>query len=248
MKFLRNTRVNGRRAVQTPVISVRERAGRRSGAIVLTAHLGEPVYFQSVLDAVGRLPGTVFFESVRTADASDEHWRERYHRFLRAIREDVYRDIASLGLFAFQGDHLRPGSSWVNADVDCCQLAARLREKRVSVARYEAAIALLHGLVLRARDGNAEARKNLESMVKYGLLFLSFSFVFDVLKVLPSVSGFQAVVNDWRTARAVRQVLRDGDESFVLVYGAAHGPGILRLLERAGFEEVDREWLTVFRV
>ncbi|MGE5595754.1 MAG: hypothetical protein ACM3S1_06915 [Hyphomicrobiales bacterium] len=246
MDTLRSRRANGKTFLQTPVVHLRNGGTGQRATLVLTAHLGEARYFERLRNAISASPGQIFFESVRSRDSSEAHWHERYHHLLRRIREDIYRDIAGLGLFTFQGEALAPDPFWINADVDCCQLAARLRQQGVSTLKYDLALDSLSRLVRRARSGNAEAAKTIESLLKYGLLFISAGFVFEALRWLPGTRKFQAAANDWRNEFAARTVLDQAKGDWVLIYGAAHGPGLLRLFRKAGYHETHRDWLTVF--
>jgi hypothetical protein len=212
---------------------------------VLTAHLGDASYYRELKAAIQQAGGTVYFESVRSVDDSEEHWREPYHNFLKTLREAIYAGIAGVGPLVFQGDHLLPEPGWLNADVDCCNLAAKLREARVQLAPYKMSFVLLEQLIRRAKRGDAAARMALERSIKWGLMAISLPFVFEIANRLPRTRTLYAVINDWRSAQAVAAVsLSQGD--FVLVYGAAHGDQLLRGLAKHGFREVRREWLTVF--
>jgi hypothetical protein len=245
MDTLRHARIEGRSALQTPVIHLRHRDGR-TGTLVLTAHLGDAHYFETLRKLIAASGATVFFESIRARDDSPEHWREKYHRLLFRLRTEVYHDVSSLGIFAFQGDALAPEPSWVSADIDCCQFASALRAAGVRTFQYDLAITMLRGIVRKAKAGNREAARTIEMMMKSGLILVSLPLVFDALKLLPNSRSFQSVANDQRNAVAVRTVLDAKPESFVLVYGAAHGPGLLSLLRKAGYEETGREWYSVF--
>ena len=247
MDNLRRRRLGGRTALQTPVVSLAHAGDRRRAVIVLTAHLGDQSYYDNLRAVIERELGTVYFESVRSLDDREEHWREPYHSFLKNLREQLYAGIASVGPFAFQGDHLLPQRGWVNADVDCCALAAKLREARVALAPYNISLALLQRLIERAKRGDIGARMSLERAIKWGLLAISLPFVFEFANRLPRTRALYAVINDWRSAEAVASVLRTEDD-FVLVYGAAHGDALLRGLAERGFREVRREWLTVLLV
>ena len=245
---LRTRRVAGRFAVKTPIVTLEEERTGRVGTLVLTAHLGEAGYFEQLAAAIRRAPGQVFFESVRTRDPDPEHWRDPRHRLLRRLRTDVYRELAALGPFAFQGDALVPGEGWVNADVDCCEFAEELGRARVSTLRYELAIDALSGMLKSARTGNRGAARQVELLLRYGLLVIGLPGVFDVLRLLPANNRFQRVAADWRNQVAVAKVMAEGKGDFVLIYGAAHGPGLIALLRERGFRETERRWLTVLRV
>lgn len=248
MDCLRHKRESGRSALQTPVITLADREHGRRGTLVLTAHLGEAEYFERLREIIDGKGAPVFYESIRSRDDSEAHWRERHHRFLRRLRRDVYNDMAGLGLFAFQGEHLAPENGWRNADVDCCQFADKLRERHVSMLKYDLAIGALQRMVRKAKTGNEDAARMLQRMFQLGLLLVSVSYVFEAVNLIPSSRRFQQVANDWRNTAAAKTVLDSGVDDFVLVYGAAHGPGLLKLLGKAGYEETGREWLTVFRL
>lgn len=243
MNTLRRQR-NGRKvSLQTPVIRLERRDGRR-GLLVLTAHLGEARYFDELAVVLESHPD-VFFEAVRPVDESTEHWADPHHRFLRDLRE-VYAGIASLGLLQYQGQDLAPAESWVNADVTCCQLAAKLRDENVSLWRQEAAMGALREIVSRAQQGDERAGRAIVLALQWGLLAASVTAIFNLLSWLPTTRALYRVLNDWRSEQAVRQVLDSGAPDFALIYGAAHGESILREFRKAGYREVDREWRTVF--
>lgn len=248
MDTLRHRREGGRSALQTPVITLADREHRRRGTLVLTAHLGEAEYFERLRETIDGEGAPVFYESIRSRDDSEAHWRERHHRFLRRLRRDVYNDMAELGLFAFQGEHLAPAPGWRNADVDCCQFADKLRERHVSMLKYDLAISALQRMVRKARSGNEDAARMLQRTFQLGLLLVSVSYVFEAVNLIPSSRRFQQVANEWRNAVAAKTVLDSNEDDFVLVYGAAHGPGLLKLLAKAGYEETGRTWHTVFRL
>ena len=245
MQNLRRKRIAGKTALQTPVISLRNPRDGRRATLVLTAHLGDESYFQELRTAVAHLQTQVYFESVRALDAEPEHWREPYHHFLKSLREDLYAGIASLGLMAFQGDRLAPEPGWANADVDCCALAAQLRAARVPLLRYEVAFGLLRQLIQQAQRGDRAARRTLERAIKWGLIAVSLTAVFNLVRLLPRTRSLYRVINDWRIAEAVKIVDGAGGD-FVLIYGAAHGESILAGLADLGFHETSRKWLTVF--
>jgi hypothetical protein len=240
---LRRRRTGRKVSLQTPVIRLERRDGRR-GLLVLTAHLGESQYFDG-LRTLLRRESSVFFESVRSVSEEPEHWREGRHRFLRDLRE-VYAGIAALGLLDFQGAGLPPGSSWLSADVTCCELAAQLQREGVSVWRQEAALKALRQIVARAQAGDEASAKAIVLALKWGLLAASVTAVFALLTWLPTSRRFYRVLNDWRSERAVRTVLAASPPEFALVYGAAHGESLLRELRKAGYRETSREWYTVF--
>ena len=248
MDCLRTRRIDRRAALQTPNISLRNAETGRQGTLVLTAHLGDPAYFESVRNVIERTGATVFYESIRRRDDSPEHWREKYHRLLKRIREDLYVTLSDLEGLAFQGIALAPGTDWVSADVDCCQFAGELRRRNISTLRYELALDMLDGLFTRVRAGNRSAAKTLEMMMKFGLMFVSVGYVFEFINWLPSSRGFQSVAADWRNDVAAKVVTSNATGDWVLVYGAAHGPGLLELFRKAGYVETQRDWQTVFTV
>jgi hypothetical protein len=244
MENLRRRRVAGKTALQTPIVSLKNSRDGRSAKLVLTAHLGEAAYFEKLNRAIAAAGAPVFYESVRPTSDDPHHWEEPYHRFLRSLREDLYHGIAGLGMLAFQGDCLAPEPGWVNADVDCCELAARLREAGVPLFRYEIAFGLLRQLIQRARHGDSAALKTLERAIKWGLIAVSVTAVFKLVQLLPRTRSLYAVINDWRSARAVEAVEKAGGD-FLLIYGAAHGETLLQGLKEHGFRETGREWHTV---
>ncbi len=245
MQNLRRKRIRGRTTLQTPIISLRNSRDGRQATLVLTAHLGDESYFRALQTAIAHTQRRVYFESVRSLDPSPEHWAEPYHHFLKSLREDLYNGIASLGLLAFQGDSLAPEPGWTNADVDCCALARELRRARVPLVRYEIAFGLLRQLIRQAQRGDKAALRTLERAIKWGLIAVSLTAVFNLVRLLPRTRSLYAVINDWRSAEAVKTVDAAGGD-FVLIYGAAHGETILRGLADCGFRETTRDWLTVF--
>jgi len=248
MHFLRRVKEDGRTALQTPLIRLSNAKTGAAATLVLTAHMAEPAYFDALRERVRAANAPVYFEGVRAVSDEPDHWHERYHALLRAIREDFYAEVASLGLLAFQGDHLQPEPYWRNADVTCCALAERLRSAGVRTRQYNVALQALRRLVRDAKAGRPEALRSLERLLKWGLVGLSFEFVLRVARLFPNTRRFHAVVNDWRSEVAVETVLRAGEPDFVLLYGAAHGPPILDGLRKAGYRERSREWVTLFRV
>jgi hypothetical protein len=246
MKNLRHRRVAGRTTLQTPAIWLRNSTTGRKGLLVLTAHLGDPSYFERLQALIAHESLPVFYESVRARTTDEAHWREPFHRFLKALREDFYEGVAALGLLAFQTDYLKPGPEWANADVDCCDLADELRARDVSIGRYQMALGVLQALVQRARNGDPQARATLVRTLKWGLIAVSVTGVIELVRFLPKSRRFHLVINDWRSKRAVEAVMAANTEGFVLIYGAAHGDTLMAELETAGFREVRREWHTVF--
>jgi hypothetical protein len=243
MNTLRRRWANGRVSLETPVIELVHRDGRR-GRLVLTAHLGEREYFDE-LGGLLECESSVFYEVVRSVDDSPEHWREPRHRFLRDLRE-VYASLSALGLLAFQGEALAPRSAWVNADVTCCELADQLRARGVSVWRQEMALKALRQLVSRAAAGDPRAGKAIVVALQCGLLAASVTALFNLMSWLPTTRGLYQVLNDWRSDHAVRTVLGSGLDDFALIYGAAHGETLLRGFRRAGYRETGRTWHRVF--
>ena len=245
MQNLRRTRRGTRSALETPVIHLFNVEDGRRATLVLTAHLGEVSYYQRLRRTIAEFEASVYFESVRSVDPSPAHWDEPYHRFLKSLREDIYAGIASLDIFAFQGDQLAPEPDWTNADVDCCALADALRDSQVPLLRYELAFAVLRRLIQRAEGGDEAARNILERALKWGLMAVSFIPVLSFVKLLPRTRAFYAVVNDWRSAEAVK-IVDEAHRDFLLIYGAAHGETILQGLADRGFRETGRSWMTVF--
>ncbi|MEO9256451.1 MAG: hypothetical protein ABI305_13000 [Tepidiformaceae bacterium] len=246
MKNLRHRRVAGRTTLQTPAIWLHNPKTGRNGLLVLTAHLGETRYFERLQQLVEHEGVPVFYESVRARSTDEAHWREPYHRFLKTLREDLYEGISALGLLAFQTDHMKPDASWINADVDCCELADELRAREVSVGRYQMALGVLQSLVTRAKNGDEGARATLIRTLKWGLIAVSVTGVIEFVRFLPKSRRFHLVINDWRSKHAVNAVERANTDGFVLIYGAAHGDSLMAGFERAGFRELRREWHTVF--
>lgn len=246
MKNLRHRRIAGRTTLQTPAIWLHNSRTGRDGLLVLTAHLGEARYFERLQKLVEHEHVPVFYESVRARSTDEAHWREPYHRFLKTLREDLYEGISALGLLAFQTDHMKPDATWINADVDCCELADELRASDVSVGRYQMALGVLQSLVERAQGGDAGARATLVRTLKWGLIAVSITGVMQFVRFLPKSRRFHLVINDWRSKHAVETVAKANADDFVLVYGAAHGDSLMAGLEQAGFRELRREWFTVF--
>lgn len=246
MHFLRRVKEDGRTALQTPIVRLANPTTGEKGTLVLTAHVADPEYFAVLRERIHAAGAPVFFEGVRPLSNDPEHWRERYHALLRAIREDFYAEVAGLGFLAFQGEHLAPEPYWRNADVTCCALADRLREARVKTLQYELALQALRKLVRDAKRGQPDALRSVERLLKWGLLGLSFEFVMRAARLLSNTRRFHTVINDWRSDVAARTVLQANEPDFVLIYGAAHGPPILDHFKRAGFRETGREWVTLF--
>lgn len=245
MNYLRTRRKDGHFTLETPIVELIDDNGRRA-LVVLTAHLGTPAYFERLRRFIEAADADVFYESVRTNSTGPAHWDEPYHAFLRALRDELYEGIASLGELAFQGHHLAPAPTWRNADTDCCTLAARLRDEDVSLRRFNLALGAFRDLVARARDGDTSARDSLDCTIRWGLVAVSFSPVFGALRVLPSTRRLYRIINDWRSGLAVEIVLREATRDFVLIYGAAHGDTIVAALRAAGFHPRRRFWTPVF--
>jgi hypothetical protein len=243
MDTLRRQRDGRKVSLQTPVIQLERRDGR-SGLLVLTAHLGERRYFDELAELLGGQP-RVFYESVQSVDESPAHWSDGHHRFLRDLRE-VYAGIAGLGLLDYQARALTPAESWVNADVTCCELAAKLREERVSLWRQEAAMGALRQIVARAQAGDERAARGIVLALQWGLLAASVTAIFNLISWLPTTRALYRVLNDWRSEHAVSTILDADAPDFALVYGAAHGASLLRELRKAGYRETARDWHTVF--
>jgi hypothetical protein len=246
MDDLRRARDGRHILLQAPVVEL-EAPGGRCGTLVLTAHLGEPSYFAALRERVAAIDAPVYFEAVRAITEEPAHWQERYHRFLRRLREDIYAGVSRLGVLAFQGQELGPEPGWISADVTCCELADELRRRNVSLFRYELALELFGQIVARAERGDPAARKGLELALRGGLLAISFSFLFEAARLMPGTREFHAVIDDWRSAAAVRRVMADCPRSFVLVYGAAHGHSLRKELLAHGYRERRRSWHTVLR-
>ena len=85
----------------------------------------------------------------------------------------------------------------------------------------------------------------LEKAIKWGLIAVSLTAVFNLVRLLPRTRALYQVIKDWRSAEAVK-VVESAGRDFVLIYGAAHGETILRGLSDLGFGETSRKWLTVF--
>lgn len=247
MKYLRNRRIGGRTALQTANVRLRNPHTGATGLVVLTAHLGDASYFERLAEVVEREGKTVFYESIIAESDDPAHWRESFHAFLRDLRENIYRAIADMGELAFQQNYLKPQPGWVNADVTCCELANELRRRNVSLTRYRLALAMVSGMVNRAASGDAKARASLVAALKWGLVAVSISGVFELVSFLPRSRRFHQVLNDWRSRRAVEIVMRVEGQSFVLIYGAAHGESVVAALAEHGFIETSTDWHTVFR-
>lgn len=246
MKNLRRHSEGGTTVLQTPVVELVDAHTGRRARLLLTAHLGDQRYFERLREIAESETGSIFYEGVIPVSSSAEHWDERYHSFLRHLREDVYAGIAKLGLLAFQGEYLAPAEGWIAADVTCCELAERMRVGRVRLRRYELGLAALKRLIGQAEKGDPRARAGIERAIKWGLIAISVTAVFRFLTALPNTHTFNKVVNEWRSGEAVRIVLAQHPRQFTLIYGAAHGDEIIRALEADGFREVNRRWLTVF--
>lgn len=200
MKNLRSRRVAGKTALQTPLIRLRDPRSGRTGLLVLTAHLGDGAYFETLRKDIDADGGRVFFEAVRSNSEDPEHWRDPYHRFLKGLRREVYEGLSRLGLLEFQGQRLAPEPGWTNADVDCCTLADRLRRAKVSLWRFEMALSAFRRLIAQAEAGDTGARASLDRTIRWGLVFVSFGAIFRVVQFLPSTRRLYRVINDWRSA------------------------------------------------
>lgn len=237
MECLR-TRLRERRlTLEAPVVSLLHPARGARARLVLTAHFADPAYFEGLR----ALPftGTVFYERVRNVDEREAHWREKHHRLLRRIRTGFYARLAELGTLAFQEHAFPPRDDWVNADVTCCELAARLEAERVSTRQLELALGMAE-MLLRPGPG-AQSNFLIDRLIRGGLLFAGAGTGLE----LAGNRRLLNVLNRWRSQRALETVFASGADDFTLIYGAAHGEDLLAGLRARGYEECGRDWRRV---
>lgn len=227
-----------RLALEAPVITLRHRDRGTQATLILTAHFAEPRYFRELSEMP--LPKTVFYEQVQTVDPSDEHWSEKHHRLLRKIRQGFYARLMEMGTLAFQEKAFPVQPGWINADVSCCELAAKLAHENVSTRQLELALTAVE-LLMRPGPGREVSNALMDRVIRGGLLFAGAGTGLE----LAGNKKLVHILNTWRSRRALETVLAAQVSEFALIYGAAHGDELLAGFRRAGYEELQRDWRVV---
>jgi len=245
---VRNTRVR-RDWLQTPVVTYRHRS---TGRLVGMMHIGVPAYFEAVAATVAdleRAGAVVQFEGVRPptaeelADATDAELAavarfDEFVAFVTAIS-------GTLGWVVQRAEEGLPyPDRWTNVDMDVLQLV-----RLVTPPVIERTLGKSAGTATLLGEHSVETSRALLSLA----LRLAMS---PAPAAAMSLAGgrdgrrdrraLQASVLDGRNEVALAGVKAAGrTDDVVLIWGAAHLPGMGEVLRAWGYHQTSVKWLSV---
>jgi hypothetical protein len=235
--------------LQTAISEMRQRESRRRVTLLAVVHVGRREYFaeiQRLLADHEAAGGIILYEgigSLSAAEILELPPRERaVYRTLAPLHE-LYGSFARALDLVFQGDALRyERARWLNADIPLRELLRRWADSG----------APLLPLGEPGRAGLSLPSSPL-SRAMMALTLLQTPMMLTVLNRLhayvPAIGKLRELLLSDRN-RAALDVLEASppDRDALILYGAGHMPGLRDGLERRGYVDCGRRWLTAFTV
>lgn len=240
---------NFKGALQTPVHCYKHPATQKTVLLIGMVHIAESAYFEKIYKTARFLEEgpchKVLYEFVKVAPKEIEtlNPKERkLHKQLLAYRE-FHRKIAEVMSLQYQFDTnlgARVSSSWICNDIDGRAFLQKLIQEKVDVFRLK------------------EMEKIIEQISKPAIQWYINEMLGEtaaiaviakmVCRIFPVKKKLFRIVLDWRNEIAVKKIIEElsGGHSVVSFWGAAHLPGIGRLLKRQGFVKISEDWITAY--
>lgn len=252
-----------RYGLQTAVVTYTRPADWKRVVMVGAMHVADREYFEKLRDFVAAeesaADGTVLYEAMRDADGpppdDDRSPAATLERGFAGLR-DLYRYMAANTGRAMQYDILRPRAGWINTDMTRREVAKRSAEtwliRFLSTTGILDAIAKAIGLAGGVPKPPARPDFAASFQMDISMRATHLSIPLNaLLTLLPKrATPLHTIVNE-RNEAAVEGILEalTRTDNVVSIWGAAHLPGIGRLLKRCGFAVTRRnvKWLTCCR-
>ena len=213
--------------VHVPMVTMAR--GKRKIVLIGVSHIASPDFYEwlcGTLDSYEDLGFQVLYEEIDTQFVTDSIDGQI---FSVAIEERIQRIDALLSPFglAYQSARFQPRASWISADfasVDWQQIFPNLGQMR------RQALDVLDEIICD---------------VKQKLIQPALDAWSDLDREV-SIPPFMLKPRDELAVQTIRTYLKYSD--IVLHYGAAHIPGIRRLLTRHGYKVVQTKWQPFFKL
>lgn len=267
--IIRNAVGVDRRGIRTAVVTYVRPEDEKRVTLVGVMHVADREYFAELRERIDaeEADGTiVLYERTRDSETalpdSDRSPAALLERRLDQMK-DGYRNIAKLADRAYQMDDLEPKESWINTDMtrrEVARFLARSWVIRLVVrlqdligGKVREAMTMKDRMLGRTEQAQEEpdgphfpvmfiTDMQMRNMPLSFLLYAPFRFmswrphVAKVILIQRNMVGYHGIVDELRYS-----------DDVLSIWGAAHLPGIGKLLEQTGFVRTTIEWHTCSR-
>jgi uncharacterized protein YbaP (TraB family) len=228
----------------TPVVYLVHQKTKKKIILMGMMHVGDPEYFQELQHVLNTLKGyQVLYEGIGTVTAEQKLlFSEKEQEIFDAMEKSMSdRNIMSAFLrLQGQRDGLNYEASWIRTDMSQFDLI------RSMAAR---------GLKWTKAPKFPSRNKKIESLVVTWLLnalLVRMQVLFLFVKLLhlgkEDKAALQDIIINERNKVAVDGILEHVQHNHVVsIWGAAHLPGMISLLNKQGYREQERTWFKAYR-
>lgn len=238
------------RSLKTPIVFLENPDTGREVVLVGMMHVGGGQYFKDVQGVIDSLSKhRILFEAVGKLSAQErKKLNKREKKILNQFEtmsknSDIFREFIG---FQDQRKGLAYDSSWVRTDMDMFALIKKFSHARINPISTGTKKGKLNKFF---KGSDSSDRAITKWLLGYLLTLLPLFLILSRLMCFVmrrSRLTYQVIIEE-RNLIAVNGIARYTEVSnIVSIWGAAHLPGMIKLLGKLGFREVQRKWITVF--
>jgi hypothetical protein len=232
------------RQVQVPSYGLMHPDGR---VIVLVGvmHAGDAQFFNDVTSIINNNIDhgyKVLYERIGEIDSDETKSlsdSEKEALSQLGVLRDLTQWLVQLTGLTSQFEAIKPSELWVNTDIGAGELVRKLAEANADL--FPQGEAGMEGF--RKQEG--VIKRFMRFMMRHPRIALSVIFAFSKIKRSSNRRSKQIII-DYRNERGIemsRPHFLKGNVA--MIWGAAHLPGLMRLLAAEGYMIQDVKWLTV---
>lgn len=228
-------------AIEMPIIFL-EDGCKREVILVGACHISDQDYFSNVqffLDSHEKKGYKILFEMVGAVSRKEKKMLVGRARRLFYGFNKLFGYIGQIPVLlgaTYQKTGIKYSDSWINTDISIGDLVKRLAAAGVKPFQ-----------VPDVDMTNATVQMVLRLFFNYGM-----GNIMAVMTIMPLIckrdNGFQSVILDYRNEVAVQGIVDHIDHNVISFWGAAHLPGMVKLLQKHGFKEVRKEWIPAYNL
>lgn len=247
MDAIRTTQDWARSSLQTAVIDLRQDNTGRTVVLVGAIHVASREYYEAVNAIIAAHEaggGVVLYEglgSLTEEEIANLSPREKSIYRTLAPLHDLYKSFAQMLDLVFQGEAVHyDREHWINADLPLRELLRRWADSSAPLLPLDAAGATKLPLP------EAPLAKSVAGfmLLQTPLLLSAATRLRGFVPQLASLSDL--LISDRNRAALDALEGTDPTRAALFLYGAGHLADLMEGLERRGYREVNRRWLTAF--
>lgn len=231
--------------ILVPVIHMYNPLTHKRVILIGVMHIANKEYYQKIQQIVDALNGyKILYEGLGKITVAEElllsnDEKNLYEKMQRVMQHRTI--IAALLKIQGQRDGLRYDDSWINTDMSLFSFIKKIHERKLNLFKSE-------------NDFKVDFKKKSDHLGLVWMLDIVFMRMSAIMLLSNLFSFFstkkrkenQLIVKE-RNAIALSGIFKEvKDSNVVSIWGAAHLPGMVHELKKAGFKQKEKHWFVAY--